>query len=875
MVGDGQGGARGRPEEGSLHRDLAAAKEQLAASNEVLTALGRSASDLDAMLGTIVRSARTLCRSDIAQIHLVDGQVYRLAGSTGLSDEFLLHIRDHPIEFDRGTLIGRVGMDRHAQQIVDVLADRGYGRLDSQRIAGYRTIMGAPMLLEGDVVGVLCVWRTHVDPFDDMAMSCLTTFAAQAAIATRSVHLVRALEARGAELTRKVEQVEALRQVGEAVSSSLDLEEVLATIVTHAVHLSDADGGSLLEFDEENQEFRVRTAYGTSDELSEDLRRTRIGLHDTWVGRAALEGYPLQAPDLETVPVDPHLQRLREAGWRSVVAAPMLREGGIVGALLAARRTPGGFSEETCDVLQTFASQSALAILNARLFQELERKSAELEIASRHKSEFLASMSHELRTPLNAVIGFSEVLLERMFGDLNERQEEYLRDIWGSGRHLLELLNDILDLSKVEAGRMTLEPSIFSVRDVLEYGVALTRERAVQHGVAVTLEVAPDVGEVDADELRFKQVVLNLLSNAVKFTPAGGKVVVRAIRLADELQVTVADTGIGVPSEDRERIFESFQQGARSASRHEGTGLGLTLSRRIVELLGGRMWLDSSVGVGSTFGFSVPIVVPTRSDRRATPVDGDSPLVVVIEDDRRSLELATLFLEGAGLRVVGVREGLEGLETVRRLRPAVVVLDIRIPGLDGWDVLSSLKRDPRTASIPVIVVSIVDERGRGFALGAAEYLVKPASREEVLSALKRTGVLSDTGRTVLVIDDDPAVCDLVTAVMEASSWRALSAESGEAGVALARQSQPSVVLLDLLMPGMDGFAVLEALQGEPATAAIPIVVLTAKAMTPEDKKRLHGRVAAVSEKGDFSARTLVDLVRRAGETRTRFGAGAP
>jgi signal transduction histidine kinase/CheY-like chemotaxis protein len=641
------------------------------------------------------------------------------------------------------------------------------------------------------------------------------------------------------------------------------------------VHLSDADGGSLLEFDEENQEFRVRTAYGTSDELSEDLRRTRIGLHDTWVGRAALEGYPLQAPDLETVPVDPHLQRLREAGWRSVVAAPMLREGGIVGALLAARRTPGGFSEETCDVLQTFASQSALAILNARLFQELERKSAELEIASRHKSEFLASMSHELRTPLNAVIGFSEVLLERMFGDLNERQEEYLRDIWGSGRHLLELLNDILDLSKVEAGRMTLEPSIFSVRDVLEYGVALTRERAVQHGVCVTLEVAPDVGEVDADELRFKQVVLNLLSNAVKFTPAGGKVVVRAIRLADELQVTVADTGIGVPSEDRERIFESFQQGARSASRHEGTGLGLTLSRRIVELLGGRMWLDSSVGVGSTFGFSVPIVVPTRSDRRATPVDGDSPLVVVIEDDRRSLELATLFLEGAGLRVVGVREGLEGLETVRRLRPAVVVLDIRIPGLDGWDVLSSLKRDPRTASIPVIVVSIVDERGRGFALGAAEYLVKPASREEVLSALKRTGVLSDTGRTVLVIDDDPAVCDLVTAVMEASSWRALSAESGEAGVALARQSQPSVVLLDLLMPGMDGFAVLEALQGEPATAAIPIVVLTAKAMTPEDKKRLHGRVAAVSEKGDFSARTLVDLVRRAGETRTRFGAGAP
>ena len=361
----------------------------------------------------------------------------------------------------------------------------------------------------------------------------------------------------------------------------------------------------MLEFDDDR--FQVRAAYGTSAQLLERLRTIRIDLDGTLVGRAAAAGHPLQVPDLRDEPTDAHLEVLQEAGWRSLVAVPMLREGRIVGALVVRRRTPGGFSEETCELLQTFAGQSALAILNARLFRELERKSAELEVASRHKSEFLASMSHELRTPLNAVIGFSEVLLERMFGDLNERQDEYLRDIWGSGRHLLELLNDILDLSKVEAGRMDLEPSAFSVADVIDSCLSLVRERAVRHGVTLERDVAADVGFLEADELRFKQVLLNLVSNAVKFTPAGGQVVVRATSDGAGVTVTVADTGVGIAPEDRARIFESFQQGGRGPAQQEGTGLGLTLSKRIVELLGGSMWVDSEVGVGSTFGFTVPL----------------------------------------------------------------------------------------------------------------------------------------------------------------------------------------------------------------------------------------------------------------------------
>jgi signal transduction histidine kinase len=551
-----------REEVERLRRDLSEAREQQAATSGVLAVLGRATSDLDAVLETVVDSARHLCRADIALIFLLEGDAYRLAIASGaLTEEDRAYLDQHPLAQDRSTLAGRVGLERQPQQIADVLADPEYGRFDIQRHGGFRTTMGVPMLLDGEVVGVLIVWRTQVDPFSERATELLTTFATQAAIAIRSVDLFNALKAR----------------------------------------------------------------------------------------------------------------------------------------------------------------------------------SAEVEVASRHKSEFLASMSHELRTPLNAVIGFSEVLLERMFGDLNDRQEEYLHDIWSSGKHLLELLNEILDLSKVEAGQMTLEPSEFSLQEALGHGLALVRERAARHGIRLGLEVAPDVGPVHADELRIKQVIVNLLSNAVKFTPDGGRVEVQARTEGPEVVVTVADTGTGVAVEDRERIFESFQQGGRRASTTEGTGLGLTLSKRIVELHGGRIWVESELGEGSTFGFAIPAGSPAPAAADLPGRADEERTVVVIDDDRRSIDLLSVYLEAAGLRVVSAPDGRRGVELVRGLHPAIVVLDILLPGMDGWQVLESLKADPATAAIPVMVVSVLDERGRGLALGATEYLVKPVSREGVLDALARCG----------------------------------------------------------------------------------------------------------------------------------------
>ncbi|CAA9382725.1 MAG: hypothetical protein AVDCRST_MAG75-1066 [uncultured Propionibacteriaceae bacterium] len=724
-----------------LLRAYTDATEQFNATNEVLTALGRSSADPDAVLDTVVESARRLCRCEAALVYLIDRDRFTLSSSVGLSSELIDYVSQHPFRRDRDTLIGRVTLDREVQQIADVLSDAAYGRQDVQEIAGYRTVMSAPMLLDNEVVGALSLWRTHVDPFDERAMSLLKAFAAQAAVVVRNVHLVRALESRGAELANRVKQVEAVGEVGALGSSSRVPDEVLSNTIMNAVRFSGCDGGSMMEYVQAERCFSVRTAYGSSAELLERLRTIRVELETTLVGRAAREGHPIAVPDLSAVDLDPHLQLLYDDGWRSILAVPVLRDGQIIGALVVRRKSTGAFSDETMEFLETFASQSALAMFNARLFRELEHKTAELQVVSQHKSDFLASMSHELRTPLNAVIGFSEVLLERMFGELNERQDEYLRDILSSGRHLLELLNEILDLSKVEAGRMELEYSTFSVRAALEYSLSMVRERAAQHGIELLLQVGPGVHLVESDELRVRQVLLNLLSNAVKFTPDGGHVVLSAERRGDQIAVTVRDDGTGIPPEDRERIFESFQQGRRGPQREEGTGLGLTLCRRIVALLGGAMWLETEVGVGSAFGFAIPVGSIAGAESSDEPSETGAPTVVLVDDDRASLDLLTAYLDGLSVRAVRARDGEEGLAVVRRLKPAALVLDVRLPGLNGWEVLTAIRADSSLAAVPVIIVSILDERSRGIALGASDYLVKPVSRDELVNALRRVGAI--------------------------------------------------------------------------------------------------------------------------------------
>jgi signal transduction histidine kinase len=428
-------------------------------------------------------------------------------------------------------------------------------------------------------------------------------------IAIENVRLFKELQASNRDLARSVEELKALGEVGQAVSSTLDLETVLTRIVSHAVQLCGTDGGAIYEYDEPSEEFHLRATDHMEEELINALRANPPRLGDGVVGRAAASREPVQVPNiLEERAYAPRMRQMFERfGLRASLAVPLLREDRIIGGLVVRRKSAGEFRPEVIELLKTFATQSALAIQNARLFREIEDKSKQIEAANRHKSEFLANMSHELRTPLNAIIGFSEVLGERMFGELNEKQAEYTDDILSSGRHLLSLINEILDLSKVEAGRMELELATFDLPLAIDNARTFVRERAVKHGINLDVTVDERLGDFVGDERKIKQILLNLLSNAVKFTPEGGRIGINARQADGSVEISVSDTGIGIAPEDQAKIFEEFRQvGGDYAHKKEGTGLGLTLAKKFVELHGGKIWVESEVGKGSTFTFTLP-----------------------------------------------------------------------------------------------------------------------------------------------------------------------------------------------------------------------------------------------------------------------------
>jgi two-component system, NtrC family, sensor kinase len=448
----------------SSNRELRVALDQQTATSEVLKIISRSAFDLEPVLQTLVENAGRLCNADFGIIFRFDGEVFRSAADYGLSPEYRDFVLRNPIRPGRGSITGRAALERRTVHIPDVLADHEYELTERQRVGGYRTNLGVPMFREGVLIGVFALTKYEFEPFTDKQIELVTTFADQAAIAMENARLLGELQSRTVELTRSVEELKALGEVGRAVSSTLDLRTVLDTIVTRAVELSRTGGGFIYEFDDATQEFHLRATHQVEDELAEALRVEPIRFGEGATGRAAAMRAPVQITDTldeKEYPFTRIRSILARLGYRSVLAVPLLLEQQVLGALVVQRRESGTFAPEVVNLLQTFATQSALAIQNARLFHEIERKSRELEVASQHKSEFLANMSHELRTPLNAIIGFSEVLSERMFGELNEKQEEYLKDIYASGTHLLSLINDILDLSKIEAGRMELELTDF------------------------------------------------------------------------------------------------------------------------------------------------------------------------------------------------------------------------------------------------------------------------------------------------------------------------------------------------------------------------------------------------------------------------------
>jgi len=582
-------------------QELTNSLEQQTAISEILRVISSSPTDVQPVLDAIAERAAHLCDASAASMYLTDGDVLRHLASKGPSPDAVSNVETLPIT--RDSISGRALLERRTIQVRDMQAEGSEYPL-SHEIAerfGHRSVVVTPLYREGKPFGTILLRRQEVRPFSDREIGLLRTFGDQAAISLENVRLFN-------ETKEALDQQRASAEVLAAISNSIaDTKPVFDVILQSCQRLFAGHiVGVTLVRDDQTLDIGAYAGSGV-DELKRIFPQPLNG--ETASGKAILQRRILSYPDIEAEDMPPKSRDgCRAIGTQSIVFAPMLFEGRGIGVLWVGRPFKGPFAEKQLALVKTFAEQAVIAIQNARLFREIEDKSRQLEIANKHKSEFLANMSHELRTPLNAIIGFSEVLLERLFGELNEKQDDYLKDIHSSGRHLLQLINDILDLSKVEAGRMELDLATFDLPSAISNAMTLIRERAQRHNITLALEADANLGEIVADERKFKQILLNLLTNAVKFTPDGGRIAVNARRDADNVVVAVHDTGIGIAPEDHEVVFEEFRQVGRNyTNKQEGTGLGLALTRKFVELHGGRIWVESEPGKGSTFTFTIPV----------------------------------------------------------------------------------------------------------------------------------------------------------------------------------------------------------------------------------------------------------------------------
>ncbi len=703
-----------------------------------------------------------------------------------------------------------------------------------------------------------------------------------------------------------------------AAASRLELSQARALDLFNREHTRAGVLRGLMALLEKSHAIPVSAFYGF-DTLGGTLRllETRgmvsakplVRLGEGPLGEAALGGEPIFLEEFDPesgFPIELGLASLRPMamGFQPVFHREVLQ-----GVLALAFLRP--LTTETRTFLAQLAGQLGIALSNlaqvddlhslARELQargeEIQAKNAQLEEASRMKSEFLASMSHELRTPLNAIIGFSEVLKDGLLGPLAQEQNKYIAEIFVSGHHLLSLINDILDLSKVEAGMMSLDPEPVDLAALVANGLTIVRERASTNGLRLVDESSADLGMVRLDLRKAKQILYNLLSNAVKFTPSGGTVTLALRRRSrgelalgaetpearvfppgagaglDFLEISVRDTGIGLAPEALQKIFQPFVQIESSLARSfGGTGLGLSLVRGLVALFDGGLRVDSRVGEGSRFTVWLPWhPVPALADESAAAAAPVAPgvlkRVLLVEDDAVAAAFYQEHLQAEGYQVRVVASAEEGLAAAQEAPPEAIILDIILPGMDGWAMLQALKATPGTRDIPVVIVSVLDDPGRGLALGANQVLLKPVTKEDLSNAMAalgfRTGRPGMGGGRILVVDDDPKTVELVTLQLKDMGFSPLKAFGGREGLDLARSEAPDAVILDMLMPDLSGFEVAEALAAAPRTAKIPILVLSNMSLSAEDRRRLGVQARAVLAKREYHPDHLLAELRRA------------
>ena len=708
------------------------------------------------------------------------------------------------------------------------------------------------------------VWRAH-------ATALFASLAALGLLATSYVVVGRHIRERRRQEIANEERTRLATlsaDVANALIRADSLPEILQRCAEALIRNLDGALARVWTLDANHHDLILQSSAGMYTHL--DGPHSRVPVGQFKIGMIAQEKRPHLTNAVIGDPRVSDQEWAKREGMIAFAGYPLLFEDRLIGVMAMFARHP--LTDAVLQAMATVANGIALGIERMRSEEELRHATLAAEAASRSKSTFLANMSHELRTPLNAIIGYSEMLQEDAEEGRTDTLIVDLQKVHGAGKQLLGLINDILDLSKIEAGKMDIYLETFDISGLLEGVVSTITPLIQKNGNQLVVDCPADIGSMHADLTKIRQAVLNLLSNASKFTSAG-KIWLTVLREriggTDFLALAVRDSGIGMTTDQIAKLFQPFTQADSSTTRkYGGTGLGLMITRRFCQMMGGDVTVKSDPGLGSTFTIRLPVEVGEQIPVDLTPTliepdmrEDSGSVVLIIDDDPtvRDLMRRTLEKEGFALRYASGSE--QGLRMARQLRPAVITLDVMMPGMDGWAVLSALKNDPEVAEIPVVMVTIVDDKNLGYALGASDYLTKPIDRKRLSSVLRKFRQ-HGPGRQALIVDDDQATRRLVRNLLEKEGWLVSEAENGLVGLERVKDSRPDLIVLDLMMPEMDGFVFAQELRLNEDSRTIPILVVTAKDISEEDRQRLNGQVLKVLEKRSLSRDQLLDDIRR-------------